>query len=324
MKTTTRFPASILAAAVLATTAQHSVGQAYPAKPVHFIVSNAAGGAPDTMARMFSERLGPALGQPIVVENRPAAGGIVANDFVAKSAPDGYTLLVGGTAALAPAVVPNLPYDPINDLAGIVPLANVFAVVITGPSSKFKSLKDLVAYGKANPGKLNFGSAGAGSPTHLSGERLRYAAGFEAVHVPQKGAVAAVTEVLAGRLDYYIPPLVAALGLIRSGKVIALAVPSARRLELLPDVPTTAEAGVPDAVFESGVGMWGPKKMSRDIVSRLNREVLKIAQTGEVRDLLRQQGAEPWPMTPEQFDAYIKSDSALQQQLVKAAGIKAD
>ena len=324
MKIGARFPASLLAAAILAAAAQHSSGQPYPSKPIHFIVNNAAGGAPDTMARVFGERLAPSLGQPIVVENRPAAGGIVANEFVTKSAPDGHTLLVSGTAALAPAVVPNLPYDPMNDFAGVVPLANIFAVVITGPSRNFKTLKDLIAYGKANPGKLNFGSAGAGSPTHLSGERLRYAAGFEAVHVPQKGAVAAVAEVMAGRLDYYIPPLVAALGLIRSGKVVALAVPHARRLELLPDVQTTAEAGVPDAVFDAGCGMWAPRKTSRDIVSRLNREVLKIAQTEEVRDLLRKQGAEPWPMTPEQFDAYIKADSALQQQLVKAAGIKAD
>ncbi len=324
MKTSMRFPLGFIVAAILAAAMQLSAGQTYPSKPVHFIVSNAAGGAPDTMARMFSERLAPSLGQPIVVENRPAAGGIVANELVAKSTPDGHTLLVGGTAALAPAVVPNLPYDPINDFAGLMPLANVFAVVITGPSTNFKTLRELVAYGKANPGKLNFGSAGAGSPTHLSGERLRFAAGFDAVHVPQKGAVAAVAEVMAGRLDYYVPPLVAALSLIRSGKVVALAVPHARRLELLPDVPTTAEAGVVDAVFDAGVGMWAPKKTPRDIVLRLNREVLKIAQTEEVRDLLRKQGAEPWPMTPEQFDAYIKADSALQQQLVKAAGIKAD
>jgi tripartite-type tricarboxylate transporter receptor subunit TctC len=315
---------SCIFATTLAIAAQPTAGQGYPFKPIRFIVSNAPGGAPDTMSRLFGDRLAIALGQPIIVENRPAAGGIIANEFVAKSAADGYTLLTGGTAALAPAVVPNLPYDPINDFAGIAPLANIFAVVITGASSNFKTFKDLVDYGRADPGKLNFGSAGAGSPTHLSGERLRYAAGFEAVHIPQKGAAAAVTEVMAGRLDYYIPPLVAALALIRSGKVLALAVPSAKRLELLPNVPTTTEAGVPNAVFESGVGMWAPKKTPREIVGRLNREVLRIAQTPEVRDLLRAQGGEPWPLTAEQFDAYIKADSVQQQELVKAAGIKAD
>lgn len=301
-----------------------SFAQTWPAKPIRFIVSNAPGGAPDTMSRLFAERLSPSLGQAIVVENRPAAGGIVAASAVAKSAPDGYTFLTGGTAALAPAVVPNLPYDPIADFAGVAPLANVFAVVITGPSHSFKTLQEMVAYGRANPGKLTFGSAGVGSPTHLSGELLRFAGRFDALHVAQKGAVAAVTEVMAGRLDYYTPPLVAVLPLIRSGKVTALAVPSAKRLALLPEVPTTAEAGVADASFESGVGLWAPKATPRDIVQRLNAEVLRIAGTPTMKDMLLAQGAEPWPLTPEEFDNYTKSDSARQQELVKAAGIKAE
>ncbi len=303
---------------------QAAVAQSWPVKPIRMIVSNAPGGAPDTMARLYSDRLATALGQPIIVENRPAAGGIVAAEFVAKSAADGYNLLAGGTAALAPAVVPNLPYDPINDFAGIAPLADIFAVVISGPSHNFKSLQELVAYGKSNPGVLNFGSSGAGSPTHLSGERLRFAAGIEAVHVPQKGAAASVTEVMAGRLDFYVPPLVAALQLIRAGKVRALASPSAQRLALLPDVPTTAEAGVANAVFQSGVGLWAQRRTPREIINRLNQEVLRIADLREVRDSLSSSGAAPWPLTPEQFDALIRTDSVQQQALVKAAGIKAD
>jgi len=308
----------------LATWSEISSAQAWPAKPLRFIVSNAPGGAPDTMSRLFADRLSPLLGQAIVVENRPAAGGIVAASAVAKSPPDGYTFLTGGTAALAPAVVPNLPYDPIADFAGVVPLANVFAVVISGPSHNFRTLQELVAYGRANPGKLTFGSAGVGSPTHLSGEMLRFAGRFEALHVAQKGAVAAVTEVMAGRLDYYTPPLVAVLPLIRSGKVTALAVPSAKRLALLPDVPTTSEAGLPDASFESGVGLWAPKATPREIVRRLNAEVLRIAGTAAVKEMLLAQGAEPWPLTPEEFDSYIKADSQRQQELVKNAGIKAE
>lgn len=303
---------------------QAAVAQSWPAKPIRLIVSNAPGGAPDTMSRLYSDRLATALGQPIIVENRPAAGGIVAAEFVAKSAPDGYNLLSGGTAALAPAVVPKLPYDPINDFAGIAPLADIHAVVISGPSQNFKTLQELVAYGKANPGKLNFGSGGAGSPTHLSGERLRFAAGIDAVHIPQKGAAASVTEVMAGRLDFYLPPLVAALPMIRSGKIRALATPAAQRLALLPDVPTTAEAGVPNAIFQSGVGLWAQRKTPRDIVNRLNREILRIAELAEVRDSLSASGAAPWPLTPEQFDAFIRADSAQQQAFVKAAGLKAD
>jgi tripartite-type tricarboxylate transporter receptor subunit TctC len=301
-----------------------SRAQTWPAKPMRFIVSNAPGGAPDTLSRLFAERLSPALGQAIVVENRPAAGGIVAASAVAKAAPDGYTFLTGGTAALAPAVVPNLPYDPIRDFAGVAPLANVFAVVITGPSHNFRTLQELVDYGRANPGRLTFGSAGAGSPTHLSGELLRFAGKFDALHVAQKGAVAAVTEVMAGRLDYYTPPLVAVLPLIRSGKVKALAVPSAKRLALLPDVPTTSEAGVPGASFQSGVGLWAPKATPQDIVRRLNTEVLRIAQTPAVKDMLLAQGAEPWQLSPEEFDNYTRTDSVRQQELVKNAGIKAE
>ena len=297
---------------------------AWPSKPVRFIVNNAPGGAPDTMTRLFSERLSPSLGQPIIVENRPAAGGIVAAEAVAKGATDGYQFLAGGTAALAPAVVANLPYDPINDFAGVAPLANIHAVIISGPSHNFKTLREMVAYGKANPGNLTFGSAGSGSPTHLSGERLRFAAGFDALHVPQKGAAAAVTEVLAGRLDYYIPPLVAALPLIRAGKVTALAVPGAKRLALLPDVPTTGESGVSNAVFESGVGLWAARKTPAEIVTRLNREIVRLAQSPEVSAALRAQGAEPWPLSPEQFDAFIRADAKVQQDLVKAAGIKAE
>lgn len=315
-------PAALALAAMFGAGATSA--QQWPAKPLRFIVNNAPGGAPDTMTRLFSDKLSPVLGQPIVVENRPAAGGIVANEAVAKGPADGYQFLTGGTAALAPAVVANLPYDPLNDFAGVAPLANIFAVIISGPSHNFKTLQELVAYGKANPGKLTFGSAGAGSPTHLSGERLRFAAGFEALHVPQKGAAAAVTEVLAGRLDYYLPPLVATLPLIRAGKVTALAVPSAKRLELLPNVPTTGESGVANAVFESGVGLWGPKKTPREIVTRLNGEILKLAQSPELRETLRAQGAEPWPLTPDQFDAFIRADAKVQQDLVKAAGIKAE
>jgi tripartite-type tricarboxylate transporter receptor subunit TctC len=311
-------------AAAAASAFGSACAQSYPAKPIRFIVSNAAGGAPDTMSRLFADRLSPALGQPIIVENRPAAGGMVAADNVSKAAPDGYMLLTGGTAALAPAVVKQLPYDPLNDFAGVAALANIHAVILTGSSTNFKSLKEMVAFGRANPGKLTFGSSGVGSPTHLSGERLRFAAGFEALHVPQKGAAAAVTEVMAGRLDYYMSPLVSALSLIRAGKVTALAVPSATRLALLPNVPTTVESGVPNAVFQSGVGMWAPSKTPRDIVNRLNRDIVRIAQTPEVRDLLRSQGADAWLMTPEQLDAFIRADSVQQQALVKAAGITAE
>ena len=299
-----------------------ATSQSFPAKPLRFIVGFAPGGAPDTMTRLFADRLPAALGQPIVVENRPAAGGMVAGENVSKAPPDGYVLLSTATASFVPALVKNIPYDPINDFAGIAPLANIHAVVVTGPSTNFKSLKELIAFGKANPGKLTFGSSGTGTPVHMSSEQFRHAAGFDALHVPQKGASQSIIEVVAGRLDFYNSPVVAALSMIRAGKINTLAVLSTSRVALLPNVPTMSEAGLPEGAFQSGVGTWAPAKTPRDIVQRLNREIVRVAQSAEVRDLLQSQGAEPWSLTPEQFDEFVRGYSARQAALVKAIGIK--
>jgi tripartite-type tricarboxylate transporter receptor subunit TctC len=298
--------------------------QAYPAKPLRVIVGFAPGGAPDTMTRLFADRLPAALGQPVVVENRPAAGGLVAAENVSRAAPDGYMLLSTATASFVPAVVKNVPYDPINDFAGITPLANIRAVVVTGPSTNFHSLKEMIAFGKANPGRLTFGSSGMGTPVHMSSEQFRHAAGFDALHVPQKGAAQSIIEVVAGRLDFYNSPVVAALPMIKAGKLTPLAVLSTSRVALLPNVPTMSEAGLPEGVFQSGVGMWAPAKTPREIVQRLNREISRVAQGVEVRELLQSQGAEPWLMTPEQFDEFVRSYSTRQAALVKAIGIKAE
>jgi tripartite-type tricarboxylate transporter receptor subunit TctC len=298
--------------------------QSYPAKPLRIIVGFAPGGAPDTMTRLFAERLPAALGQPIVVENRPAAGGLVAAENVSKAAPDGYMILSTATASFVPAVIQKVPYDAINDFAGIAPLANIHAVVVTGPSNNFKTLKELIAFGKANPGKLTFGSSGIGTPVHMSSEQFRHAAGFEALHVPQKGAAQSIIEVVAGRLDFYNSPVVAALPMIKAGKLNALAVLSQSRVSLLPNVPTMSEAGLPEGAFQSGVGTWAPVKTPREIVQQLNREIARVAQSTEVRDLLSAQGAEPWLLSPGQFDDFVRAYSVRQAALVKALGIKAE
>ncbi|MFM9968581.1 MAG: Bug family tripartite tricarboxylate transporter substrate binding protein [Burkholderiales bacterium] len=296
--------------------------QSYPAKPLRFIVGFAPGGAPDTMTRLFADRLPATLGQPIVVENRPAAGGLVAADNVSKALPDGYTLLSTATASFIPALVKNVPYDPINDFAGIAPLANIHAAVVIGPSTNFNSLKEFIAFAKANPGKLTFGSSGIGTPVHMSSEQFRHAAGFEALHVPQKGAAQSIIEVVAGRLDFYNSPVVAALPMIKAGKLSALAVLSRSRVALLPNVPTMGEAGLPEGVFQSGVGMWAPIKTSQEIVQRLNGEITRVAQSAEVRDRLHSQGAEPWLSNPAQFDEFVRAYGARQAALIKALGIK--
>lgn len=298
--------------------------QSYPAKPVRIIVGFAPGGAPDTMTRLFADRLPAALGQPIVVENRPAAGGLVAAENVSKAAPDGYMILSTATASFIPALVPKVPYDPLNDFAGIAPLANIHAVVVSGPSTNFKTLKELITFGRANPGKLTFGSSGIGTPVHMSSEQFRHAAGFDALHVPQKGAAQSIIEVVAGRLDFYNSPVVAALPMIKAGKLNALAVLSRSRVALLPNVPTIGEAGLPEGVFQSGVGTWAPIKTPREIVQQLNREIARVAQSAEVRDLLQSQGAEPWLQSPEQFDEFVRAYGARQAALVKTLGIKAD
>lgn len=297
----------------------------YPNKIVHIIVPFSPGSATDIIARTIGDKLSTSLGQPVVVENRPGAGGTIGAGVVAASAPDGYTLLVQSSGhTVNPHMYTTLTYDTLRDFAGVTTLVNLPNVLVVAPSKGIKSVQELVAAAKAKPGQLNYASAGSGSATHMNAEKFRAAAGFDAVHIPYKGTPEAITEVIAGRVDYFFAPMVSGLPMIKDGKVLALAVGSAKRSSILPDVPTTVEAGVPGSDYNFWIGMLAPAKTPRDIITRLNEEVLKALQAPEVRERLAKLGAEPLPMSPEQFDAYIRDELAANARIVKAAGIKAN
>ncbi|HWI98533.1 MAG TPA: tripartite tricarboxylate transporter substrate binding protein [Burkholderiales bacterium] len=312
-----------LAAALLALTSWAAIAQApaWPVKPVHIVVSLTPGSATDILARTASERLSAQLGQPVIVENRPGASTTIAAAFVAKADPDGYTLLATSSAhTVAPFLYPGLSYDTARDLAGVAPLANLPTVLVVPPSKGFRTLADLVAAAHAKPGSINFGSAAAS--TQLNAERFRRSAKMEAVHIPFKGAPEALTEVVAGRLDFYFSPIAPALPLLREGKVQALAVGSSKRASILPELPTTIEAGFPDSDYNFWVGLFAPAKTPGALIERLHRATTAALQSQEVRERLPKLGAEPMTMTSGEFDALVREELRTNAVLVKAAGIQ--
>jgi tripartite-type tricarboxylate transporter receptor subunit TctC len=295
----------------------------YPAKPVHIVVPFSAGSATDIIARAIGDKLAASLGQPVIIDNRPGAGGTIGAASVAAAAPDGYTLLVTSSGhTVNPHIYASLPYDTLRDFAGVSTLANLPNVLIVAPGRGIRSVAQLIAAAKAKPGQLNYASAGNGSATHMNAEKFRVAAGIDAVHIPFKGTPEGITEVIAGRVDYFFAPLVSVLPLIKDGKVVAIAVGSAKRSSVLPNVPTTLEAGVAKSDYNFWVGMLVPAKTPRDIVARLNRDVLKALQLPEVKERLANLGAEPLPMSPEQFDSYIRDEYVANARIVKAAGLQ--
>jgi tripartite-type tricarboxylate transporter receptor subunit TctC len=297
--------------------------QSYPSRPIRLIVPITAGSGTDVLTRALADRLTVALGQPVVVENRPGAGGAVGATFVSKAAPDGYTLLATSSAlTVAPAIYPNLSYDPIADLAGVTLIADLGAALVTSPSKPFKTLRELVAQAKARPGQIIYGSSGTGSASHLTSEKFRTAAGFEGVHVPYRGAPEAITDAMTGRIDFLSSPLAAALPLIKDNKLVALAVPATKRSSLLPDVPTIIEAGVPFASYETWVGVLAPKNTPRDVVNRLNLEIVTALQTPELRAQIAATSSDARFTTPEAFDALIKDEVVANRALAQAAGIR--
>jgi tripartite-type tricarboxylate transporter receptor subunit TctC len=315
----------LVAAIGLAASIASAQTPGYPNKIIHIIVPFSPGSATDIIARTIADKLSSSLGQPVVVENRPGAGGTIGAGVVAASAPDGYTLLVQSSGhTVNPHIYTTLTYDTLRDFAGVTTLVNLPNALIIAPSKGIKSVQELVAAAKAKPGQLNYASAGSGSATHMNAEKFRAAAGFDAVHIPFKGTPEGITEVIAGRVDYFFAPMVAALPMIKDGKVLALAVGSAKRSSVLPDVPTTVEAGVAGSDYNFWIGMLVPAKTPRDIVTRLNQEVLKALQAPDVIERLSKLGAEPLTMSPEQFDAYIREELAANARIVKAAGIKAN
>jgi tripartite-type tricarboxylate transporter receptor subunit TctC len=282
-----------------------------------------AGSTTDIVPRVIFEQLSTQLGQSIVVENRPGAGGTVGAGFVAKADPDGYTLLVNSSAhALSPSLYPNLSYDPARDFAAVAPLGISPNVLVVSPAKGFRTIGDLVMAARAKPGVLTFSSVGVGTATHLSAERFRLSAGIEVLHVPFKGGAEAMLEVMTGRVDFFFGPVGLVLPLIQQGKLTALIVNSAKRAPTLPDVPTTREAGFIDAEFPIWFGLFAPAKTPREIVEKLHGQTVEAMQTPKVRDKLAGLGVDPMVMTPNEFDAYVQKEIAVNATLVKAAGIK--
>ena len=320
---TNRILGLVLALAAGAATSGVAAQSAWPSKPIKVIVPFTAGSTTDIIARVVGERLGASLGQPIIVENRGGAGGTVGSAVVARAEPDGYTLLVNATThTVVPSTYLNPPYDALRDFAGVTPFVQVPNVLVISPTKNLRDLPALVAYGRAHPGKMNYASAGQGTATHLNAEKFRTQASFQAVHIPYKGSPEAVTDVISGSVDYYFSPVAPVLQHIREGKLLALAVGSPKRSSVLPDVPTTSEAGVPGSEFNFWVGMMAPAKTPREIVTRLHREVEKVLATPEVRERLARLGADPWTMPPEQFDAYLRAEVESNGKVVRDAGLK--
>jgi len=311
--------------AALALCALHvsAQAQAWPSKPVRIVVPFTPGSGTDIIARTVTERLSPQIGQPIVIENRPGAGGTIGAALVVKSEPDGHTLFVHSSSyTVTPSTYKDLPYDTLRDLTGVIPLGLLPNVLVMAPSKGIRSVKELVAAAKAKPGSLNSASVGVGSATHLNAERFRLGAGIDTVNVPFKGSPEALTEIITGRVDFYFCPVVAILPLLKDGKVVALAVGSTKRSSALPDLPTTLEAGVPNSDYNFWIGMFGPAKTPREVVNRIYRETLAALRSPEVREKMARMGAEPMDYNPEQFNAYIRDEIVANAALVKAAGIK--
>jgi tripartite-type tricarboxylate transporter receptor subunit TctC len=313
-----------MSAAVLAAPAlpRIAAAQAYPTRQIRAMVPFAAGSSLDIVGRIVMDPLSRQLGQTIVIENRGGAGGSIGTASIVKAEPDGHTLLIQASAhSAAPAAYPNLVYDPVRDFSAVIPFGTIPNVTVVHPSRGFKTVQDLVVAAKTS-GKFTYGSAGVGSATHWAAERLRLAGGYEAVHVPFKGGPEALTEVMAGRVDFTCMGISAALPLIREGKLVALAVSSATRSAALPEVPTTLEAGLKDSDYNYWMGLFVPAKTPRTIIDRLHAETQKVLATPAVQEKFKPQGIEPLKLTPDEFDAMVKREVATNIALAKAAKLK--
>ena len=294
----------------------------FPLKPIRFVVPFTPGSASDILGRTVGEKLAASWGQPVNVENRPGAGGVIATGQVAKAEPDGYTLIVVSAGHVVnPLLYANLPYDTLKDLAGVIPFASLPSVLAVPLSLGVKSLPDLITLAKSKPGSLNYASGGIGSASHVNAEKFLAATGIDAVHVPLKGALDMVTETVGERTQFGFFPIIAALPTVRAGKLTAIAVSSAARSAALPEVPTVAEAGVPAAEFNFWIGLLAPVKTPRDIVEKLNAEIGRILQTPEVRERLTRLGAVPMPLGPSQFDGFMRDEYTALSRIIKRTGV---
>ena len=298
----------------------------YPSKPIRMIVPSAPGSGPDIMARAIGQKLTEALGQAIVIDDKPGAGGIIGSEAAAKAPPDGYTLIMSNAGAhtVNPSLYAKLPYDPIKDFAPVTLVALAPNILIVHPTLPVRNVKELIALAKAKPGELTFGSGGNGSTAHLSGEMFKTMAGIDIVHIPFKGSPAAVIGVIAGQIALAIPNIPPALPHVRSGKLKALAVTTAKRAAGVPELPTVAESGLPGYEATAWFGVLAPAATPPQIIARLNAAIVKIAHAREMQDRLMAEGADAVGNTPEQFAQIIRNDIAKWAKVVKASGARAD
>ena len=299
-----------------------ATAQAWPAKPVKLVTPFPPGGSADVIARLIANQLSLQLGQPVVIDNRPGAGGLVGNEYVAKQPPDGYTLLlITGAYPVQGAMLKSLPFDPLGDIAMVSMLTTYPFVITVRPDSRFRTLGELIAYAKANPGKLNFPSSGIGTVHHLSGELLNAMAGIEMVHVPFRGGASPLTEVLGGRVDLLLEAMTLSLGQIQSGKLRALAVTSRERWKALPEVPTVAET-VPGYEVNSFIGLGATGRTPEPILERLNAEVRKALANADTRKRFVELGGEPGASSPAEMRTYIEGEIAKWKGVIAARKIE--
>ena len=328
--TTRRFALSAAACTALAGAGLLGSGaamaQAYPSKPVTIVVPFAAGGTTDILARIIGQALTAELGQSVVVDNRAGAGGNIGGQAAAKAAPDGHTLFMGtvGTHAINASLYKKMPFDPVKDFAPLTRVANVPNLLVANPAQPYKSVKDLIAYAKANPGKVNFGSSGNGSSIHLSGELFKSLAKVDMQHVPYKGSAPAVTDLLGNQIGIMFDNMPSAIQHVRSGKLVPIAVTTAKRSPELPNVPTIAEAGVPGYEATSWFGMFAPAGTPAPVLAKLNAAIVKVLAQPDVKKKINEQGAEVYSETPEQFAAFIQAESVKWGKVVKESGASLD
>ena len=324
----TRRCAALSLTATLAILAPHAAAaaDAYPAKPVRFVVAFPPGGGTDIIARSIAQKLAERIAQQVVVDNRPGAGGNIGTDMVAKSAPDGYTLLMGsaGPLAINASLFGKMPFDPIKDLAPVTLAASTPNVLLVHPALRAATLKELIALAKARPGEINFASSGHGTPAHLAGELFNLMAGVEMVHVPYKGAAPALADLLGGQVQIMFSTMPPALPHVRDGKLRALAVTSAKRSPAAPELPTVDETALPGFEANTWHGVVVPAGTPGAIVARLNREIVAILHLPDVVERFSSQGAEALGSTPEEFAAYIKSETLKWAKVVRDSGAKAE
>jgi tripartite-type tricarboxylate transporter receptor subunit TctC len=330
---TVRFAASFPATALAATLATASMTSAapakadvYPSKPIRFVVAFPPGGGTDIIARSIAQKLGERLAQQVLVDNRPGAGGNIGTDIVAKSAPDGYTMLMGsaGPLAINASLFANMPFDPVRDLAPVTLAASTPNVLVVHPSLKATTVKELIALARAHPGEINFASSGHGTPAHLAGELFNSMAGVKLVHVPYKGAAPALADLLGGQVQLMFSTMPPALPHVKDGKLRALAVTSLKRSPAMPELPTVGEAALPGFEANTWHGVVLPAGTPTGIVARLNREIVAILHLPDIVERLSSQGAEPVGSTPEEFAAYIRSETLKWAKVVRDSGAKAE